>query len=646
MNHYLRHSITVIVIAALVVIAVPVGAQVGAQGDGRSASGPRVITGSHTTTNPIYPTIGAQTSVLLYDMTGLVRKDFDFEPPPETQVLGTLTGDIMGGAYTLTLPETPNGVWHDFDGDAASPPAVQVFVPATFIEFRGDDYMNRGETLLGLSAELDPMSFDVTGGYVVVWAASDGEQFPAGFGADGTVFTADDPLLTLPAGWSVVALNTEPFTLLRDEQVELPVVEGMGALHDYSAMSYADAWDALFARTRDTYPFTADKSIDWDAVYDTITPLIDLAQRDLDFHLIIARFGAMIPDTHIGYVSLPVLQEYMMGGIGVAGVAVTVTGEVVITQVSPLSPAGKAGIAPGDVLVTIGGEDALTFLDRTPLLLSSASTPHSRRYLQAATMLQGPVGTQIDLTWRSQATGQPESQQLTRVMDISAIMLAFGGALLGDGVVSGALLDSGIGYIRVASFVMDVSAANALFKDTLQDLVDAGAQGIIIDVRGNSGGLLGLAMAMAGTFFPGYEQLLDLYYADGEGGFAYRGKVEILAGDMTYDGPVAVLVDEMTGSAGDIFAYAMTQHERAIVVGHTPTGGFTGEVGDGQYALPGGLSIQIPTGRPVHPVTGDTLLEGTGVAPDILVPLTVESVRSPEDEVLQAAEQALLAAQQ
>ena len=52
----------------------------------------------------------------------------------------------------------------------------------------------------------------------------------------------------------------------------------------------------------------------------------------------------------------------------------------------------------------------------------------------------------------------------------------------------------------------------------------------------------------------------------------------------------------MTGSAGDLFTYAMHADNRALIVGHTPTGGFTGEVGDGQYVLPGGLQCRF---RPV-----------------------------------------------
>jgi C-terminal processing protease CtpA/Prc len=151
-----------------------------------------------------------------------------------------------------------------------------------------------------------------------------------------------------------------------------------------------------------------------------------------------------------------------------------------------------------------------------------------------------------------------------------------------------------------------------------------------------------LAMAMVGRFFPDYRRLFDFYYADGEGGFAYRGFVEILASEPYYNGPVAVLVNEMSTSAGDMFAYAMQTDHRATVVGYAPSGGAVGEILDGQYELPGGLIVQIPTGRPVDPITGAVLIEGTGVIPDILVPRTWENLMSPQDDVLVAAEAAIL----
>jgi len=280
-------------------------------------------------------------------------------------------------------------------------------------------------------------------------------------------------------------------------------------------------------------------------------------------------------------------------------------------------------------------------LDETPMLLTSASTPHGRRFLQKATMLQGPLRSRVALSWMG-TDGTVHNEQFVRSFDVSALLTAFDPGEEDQLVIDGHLLDSGLGYISVRGFAEDVSQADAMFTQELTDLIETGATGIILDVRHNSGGLVSLAMAMAGHFFPDYQRLFDFYYADGSGGFAFRGYEEILKREPYYDGPVAVLVNEMTGSAGDLFAYAMRTDGRALIVGHTPSGGFTGEVGDGQYELPGDLTLQIPTGRPVDPDTGEVLIEGTGVLPTIRVARTWESLISPEDEVLQAAEAALL----
>jgi C-terminal peptidase prc len=606
-----------------------------------SSHQPHTITGTYSTSNPIYPTIGADSGVILYDFSGEITEDYAFVSPKEAQVLGDMNGDITSGSYAIDLPDHPQGSPLDFDGNPMTLPSVQVFVTATYINFIGDIFINRGETPMNISARIEPMTFDIIGGQVVVWSDHDGEQFPGGFGPDGAVFTEDDPLMDLAAGWSVVSMETEPFTIVRDEVVEVPIVENIGALYDYTTLSYEDAWESLFARTKETYPFAAEKHLDWDAIYSSVTPLVQAAKSDIDFHLAIAQFGALIPDTHIGYASVPVLQTLLVGGVGIRRLAVTDEGEIVVIEVLPNGPAGQAGIQAGDMLVKVDGDPALQVLEETPMLISSASTSHGRRFLQAATMLLGPVDSSVQLAWRT-VDGTQKSATLTRVFDVSSLLAAFEPLDPDAPVVDSRMLESGVGYISVRGFAEEVSQADALFGEALDALVAAGAKGIILDLRSNSGGLVNLAMSIAGRFFPDYERVMDFYYANGEGGFTYRGFAETLTGTSYYDGPVAVLVNEMTGSAGDIFAYTLTLKDRALVVGNTPSGGFTGEVSDGQYKLPGDLTMQIPTGRPVDPASGETLIEGTGVVPDIVVPLTFESLISPEDEVLQAAEDAIL----
>jgi C-terminal processing protease CtpA/Prc len=101
-----------------------------------------------------------------------------------------------------------------------------------------------------------------------------------------------------------------------------------------------------------------------------------------------------------------------------------------------------------------------------------------------------------------------------------------------------------------------------------------------------------------------------------------------------------VLVSPACISACEGFAYALQQSPQTAVVGHAATAGAFGEVGRGQYELPGDLSLQFPTGRP-ETLAGDVLIEGVGVEPDIIVPVTEASALGEVDAVLEAAIDAL-----
>jgi C-terminal processing protease CtpA/Prc len=98
---------------------------------------------------------------------------------------------------------------------------------------------------------------------------------------------------------------------------------------------------------------------------------------------------------------MPVLQQYLMGGVGIAEITLTDDEQVVIVDVSDGSAAAQAGIQAGDVLISVDGVPAVQSLDETPLLITSASTVHGRRFLQAAIMLQGPIGSSVELVWRA-----------------------------------------------------------------------------------------------------------------------------------------------------------------------------------------------------------------------------------------------------
>jgi carboxyl-terminal processing protease len=204
------------------------------------------------------------------------------------------------------------------------------------------------------------------------------------------------------------------------------------------------------------------------------------------------------------------------------------------------------------------------------------------------------------------------------------------------------LPSSGLVYIRIPTFSADYNLMAQLWDHAIKASIDNKIPGVILDVRQNSGGSGGMALDFAGYFFDKKIDLYRSYYYNRETKqFEFNDdEAKIEPAPLQYQGQVAVLVSPDCVSACEGFAYAMQQEGRSIIVGNAATAGAFGEVGRGQYKMPGDITMQFPTGRPETP-QGQLLIEGKGVQPDITVPVTAESVLGQQDTVLQAAEQAL-----
>ena len=210
-------------------------------------------------------------------------------------------------------------------------------------------------------------------------------------------------------------------------------------------------------------------------------------------------------------------------------------------------------------------------------------------------------------------------------------------------IESNVLDDSGLGYIQITTFSDDYNLMARLWERAVQTLIDEEIPGLIIDLRSNPGGSAGLTKNFAGYFFDHEIPLYQtLYFNENTGKFEPSGQPsKIEPAPLYYEGAIAVLVSPDCVSACEGFANALQQEGRAIIVGHYPTAGAFGEVGRGQYKFPEEITMQFPTGRPETP-DGQLLIEGKGVIPDILVPITTESALGQVDALLEAAVQALL----
>jgi C-terminal processing protease CtpA/Prc len=209
-------------------------------------------------------------------------------------------------------------------------------------------------------------------------------------------------------------------------------------------------------------------------------------------------------------------------------------------------------------------------------------------------------------------------------------------------------LDGGYGYIQWGAFD-DPLYKLAVWERFLTAF--QAAPGIVIDLRDNGGGNLGLLYTMASFLFsaekPAPEHWIDSYVYDEQANdlvreFATDYMLSSPKPELTYLGPVVVLVNENSASAAEYFPQFLQRQGRAIVVGEHGTDGAGGVIE--RASLPGSITFQFTKGRNVFAGTDEYNLEGKGVTLDVRVPITEESEQAKldgRDPVLEAALEAL-----
>ncbi|MDX9864275.1 MAG: S41 family peptidase [Anaerolineaceae bacterium] len=611
---------------------------------------PVLVTGTIPFTSPFFMDGIAEPFVLLEDQSGFLARDVTRSFALSGQAIGPVELVEDGLLqYSLSLPAVPQAVLHDVDQDGEEDRGVMVFAVAYWSNTWGGPFLEErdgtGWSTAYASTTTDPdRDNEINGGHLIIWAPDDAQSFPSGFGEDAMLFTEDDPIQDVPAGYSIVDLNTEPFRVYKEANPQMTLIEGEGAVNDYSAMTPGEAFDAMFAKVSVEYPFTADKNIDWQALYEKHAPIISAASSEDSLYRALRDFTYDIPDSHVGLTfNADVFYEEHGGSFGMV-LAELVDGRVIVSTVFPYYAAAEAGIEPGAEILTWDGEPVQAALDAVDPYLGPYSTAHSRRQGQLLSLTRMPVGESVAVSFRNPGSAQ-ETDFLLADVDYDSLFEALGYNAQ-DPIalpIEAKILDSGVGYIRINTFSDDYNLMARLWEKYIQVLLEYEVTDLVLDLRTNSGGSGGLAMDFAGYFFDQEITVAEtLYYNALTGEFeANQYPSKIKPAPMLYEGEIAVLVSPDCVSACEWFTNAMTMEDRAVVVGSFPTNGAAGEVGRGQYTLPYEISMQFPTGRP-QTMDGALLIEGVGVVPSVVVPVTAESVLGSADPVLDAAVEKLL----
>lgn len=278
--------------------------------------------------------------------------------------------------------------------------------------------------------------------------------------------------------------------------------------------------------------------------------------------------------------------------VGVGIVIEDRSGETVITQVLEDSPASEAGLRGGDVILAVDG-------------VSTAGLSLE----QISQMIRGTEGTDVVLTIRRPGQAEPLAVTITR-------------RRITQRVVSTRLLPSGVGYLRLTQFTQ---GSDDMVAAGLRSLQEQGARGIILDLRGNPGGLLEAAINIASHFL-GSGVVVTL-----ESGRAPAVTYLVRPRFPRHTGPMVVLVDRGSASASEVVAGAL-QDAGIKLVGTRTSGKATVQA---IYRFRDGSGMRLTVSRYLTPAGRD--IEGQGLQPDVEVSTGGVPIGSPDDAPLNRA---------
>ena len=273
------------------------------------------------------------------------------------------------------------------------------------------------------------------------------------------------------------------------------------------------------------------------------------------------------------------MQVQTKGEFGGLGIEVTMEGGVV-KVVSPIddTPAHRAGIQPGDLIIGIDGEQVFG------LTLG-----------EAVDRMRGPIKSEIVVTVKRESIEQPFD--VTIVRDVIRI----------KSVKSKA--EGNVAFVRITSFNEQTdSGLDKAMKELTEEIGDE-LQGVVIDLRNNPGGLLDQAIAVADAFMEKGE-IVSTRGRGSRGGQRFNAR----GGDIAQGLPIVVLINSGSASASEIVAGALQDHKRAIILG-------TRSFGKGSVQtiipLPGDAAMRLTTARYYTP--SGRSIQATGIEPDIFV---------------------------
>ncbi len=413
---------------------------------------------------------------------------------------------------------------------------------------------------------------------------------------------------------------------------EPPQPAGGAAVADPLA-AFTDAnrrttFESVWRTIRDLGLGPAPGGVNWDEVLARYAPRAAQAPDDDTFYRLLNQMLEELGQSHCaaiprgGAASASATEATPagpapQGGLQQAGdpgvIVREVEGLVLVAAVEPDSPAAAAAVPTGTILRAIDGGP----VPPAP----AADAPYRQRVEWVYGIigrLSGPAGRSV----RLRVADSPEDPGRDIEVDRAPVPTSSLGHMRGiPAGFSARRLDDGIVHFRLGSFFLPVLES---FQTALRQHADA--VGLVLDLRGNPGGLGAIAPAMVGFLVSTRMNLGVSKTRDAEMRFP------VFPRPQPYLGPVAVLIDESSASTSEILAAALQESGRARVFGRRTAGMVLPSV---FHRLPDGGILQFPMADFV--TEGGKTLEGKGVEPDVAVGWTRAACLAGRDPALDAA---------
>jgi len=393
-----------------------------------------------------------------------------------------------------------------------------------------------------------------------------------------------------------------------------------------------DSFEQVWSTVRDKHWDPSLGGLNWQAVHDELRPAEANATNMEEARAAMTKMLERLKQTHFAIVPADVYGEMKSGGKGgesgaggegTPGIDLRVIdGHALVTGVAPDSPAAAAGIERGWEIVDVDGKDVAKSLRVIERKLQ-ASTLREFELVQAvAERLRGEVGTTVKVEFLDGADRRVE-RTLERAKPRGAVA-HMGNLPPMHFWVEARKVRPDIGYLRFNTF-FEPEALMASVTRIMKEC--AGCRGLVIDLRGNPGGIGGLATGLAGWFIDRQgTQLGTMNLRSGQIHFTVFARPE------TFQGALAVLVDGCSASTAEIFAQGMKDLGRARIFGTRTAGAALPSMFE---RLPNGDGFQYAIANYIS--QGGKALEGTGVTPDEEVALSRRALLDGKDPVLDRA---------